>query len=270
MRAFILVRNQVNYPWQAIMEGVRACGDKAIAGYHNDPLDAQCAVVTWNDYGLASHVAGRARKAGGKHIVFENGYVAREDGFYAVGLNGVNGNDAQIVKVCGATRWSSLGVPMYPWRYNHDGYILVCGQRGGGYNMMAMPNEWPQRILEQLRHVTDRKILYRPHPERARLPESLPSHTCVVRADMPIDYWLQNAFACVVYTSNAATDALLQGVPVFYDGPTIACAALAQRGIQTIDKPVYPDREPFFWALAYRQWHEDEIKRGLPWRCLAH
>jgi hypothetical protein len=35
--------------------------------------------------------------------------------------------------------------------------------------------------------------------------------------------------------------------------------------LSEIENPAYPDREPWLWALAYKQWTLREVASGAPW-----
>lgn len=260
-----LVRRGPHWPWEAVERGLRAIGLDLSPRPRRAPGSL---VVTWNCYGAAAAEARAVRVAGGVHIVAENGYLARERGWVALGHGGVNGRDEipRKIALSGGRRLADLGLSLRPWRHNPRGHVLVCGQRGGGYNDMAMRDDWPDEVLTRLLQLTKRKILYRPHPGRPRLPRRQYGRRVeVVGAAEPLEALLRDAFVCVVHTSNAATEALLEGVPVVYTGPTIALAACAGRGLHMVESPPRPDRAEAFDELANRQWHVEEIERGTAW-----
>lgn len=82
--------------------------------------------------------------------------------------------------------------------------------------------------------------------------------------DEPLSAHLLNAWAMVVHTSNAATEALIAGVPAFFDGPHLVTEGAAQQGIEGIERPALPDRLPALQRLAWAQWSMREITRGDP------
>ena len=114
---------------------------------------------------------------------------------------------------------------------------------------MAMPNDWPETILSELRLHTDREIWYRPHPEKKIEPKCLPTNCKIVSCDDPIESQLINAHATVVWTSNSANDSLLNGIPVFYCGKTIICNELALQDISMIEDPLIKERLDTFYSV---------------------
>lgn len=272
--AFMFFRRHPSYPAYEVMKGIRSCGDD-VQPFDNVRINSDSVAVTWNCYGTSRRVAEKVKALKGKHVVFENGYLNRQDGYYAMGLDGINGNEANAIEGISDERFKKLNIKIKPW--NKKGkHILVCAQRGGGYNQMAMPNEWPEEILGKLINKTGMSIKYRPHPERQINLDTSNYLTDwhnveIIDHTQDINEQIKDAFAVVVFTSNAANEALLLGIPVFYCGPAISCSHLALQGIENIEQPFYPeDREQYFNYLAHRQWHKDEIESGEAWRNLIH
>lgn len=228
------------------------------------PAAPEDVLVTWNTYGNNAALATGFRRS----IICEEAYIRRVKGerHFAIGLNGHNGQGDNPIGA--AERWHGWNISVAPWR-DRGGHILVCGQRGFGYNQMAMPDDWPDRVYARLRAVTDRPIWYRPHPKRRRRMPTAPYDRIVDYAE-PLAVHLASCWAVVVYTSNAATDALLSGVPAFYDGPDLITAAAAQPEIAAIEAPRRGDRQAAFTRIAWSQWSVPEIIRGDPFaRLLA-
>jgi len=271
MTAYITIKKQEPYPWREVAAGVKACGDLTVAVWDPKDYNSHSIAATWNKYGTAARVADQIKAAGGTHIAIENGYMRREQGYFAMGINGINGRDERQVLVRRVHRFRKLQIRVEPRRENGN-HILVIGQRGGSYNDMAMPNDWPGQVIKQLNAITDRPIHYRAHPGRERLPHG---HDCLytqIDTRIPIGDALRGAHAVVVYTSNVATDALIQGVPVFFCGPAIAVQEAAEQGITNIETPVPVHRDnqmDILQDLASRQFHINEIERGTAWRILT-
>jgi len=220
-------------------------------------------LVIWNRYGAGAAAAGAFERAGEAVLVAENGYLGHDRAgraYYALARDGHNGTGRWPVG--GPERWRTLGRRLQPWR-RQGRHVLVCGQRGFGYNPMAMPDDWPQRVAAELRQVTDRPLWFRPHPaRRRRLPgagyDRLTDFTRPLAAD------LKGAWAAVVWSSNAATEALLAGCPAFYLAPHIVTAGAAEPGLANLEAPSRPERRPVFERLAWAQWSVAELATGTP------
>jgi len=218
-------------------------------------------LVSWNSYGNNE----RLGKLVGRHIVCEEAYVREIGGerYFALGLGGHNGNGRHHIG--DAERWNDWKISVNPWR-RCGTHILVCGQRGFGYNAMAMPDDWPDRVLPEIRRRTDRPVWFRPHPKRRRRMPSV-AYDRVVDFTEPLAAHLKVCWAAVVFTSNAATEALLAGIPAFYCGPNIVTRGAAEAGLEKLESPSFPDRMPAFTRLAWSQFSMSEI--GCGWAIKA-
>ncbi len=268
---FVVVRKRPEYPFQEIMDGIAACGDHAIKGYASQGGDSNTAIITWHPYGRQGTAAHCHLRLGGRHIVIENGYVRKDavgEAQYCVEFDGFNGQ-GWIPKHGSSTwKWARLGAEVRPWRQRGD-HILVCGQRGGDYSDYSMPMDWPDSILDRLSHLTDRPIKYRPHPGRPWRP-TLRKGVQLTDPRHPIYADLEGAHACVVWCSNAATEAIISGVPVFYQGPSLKLASIACDDLTLIEDPPMEHRGEALAELAWSQWSLSDLKRGDPWRFLMY
>ncbi len=246
----------------AIEAGAAAAGFKVRKGAHTPhPGDI---LLTWNLYAGPAAQAQKFKAAGADVVVCEESYIRVIGGekYFALGRGGHNGSGpAPAVR---PYRWASWNIPHAPWRTG-GAHILVCGQRGFGYNDMAMPDSWPGDVYKRLRKVTDRPLWFRAHPKRRRREASAPY-------DRTLDYnedfscHLTGAWALVVYSSNCATAALLAGIPVFYEAPHIVTKQACRRGIAALGAPYLGDRAAAFNRLAVSQWSVTEIRSGEPFR----
>lgn len=150
-------------------------------------------------------------------------------------------------------RFLSFRRPVQPWRTN-GAHILICPQspiycQMHGFDVM----HWIRDVTATLRTYTTRPIRVRWKKQR----------------DRSIAQDLINAWAVVVYSSAAALDALIAGIPVFVLAPFAAAYRMGLPDLAQIESPVFPDgREPFLWALACNQWTLPEIYTGVAWRAL--
>lgn len=261
--AFIMLRAAPAYRRDAFAAGFERLGYRVRFDAAPAEPERGDVLVIWNRYGAGAAAASAFDRVGQPVLVAENGYLGRDRRgrlYYALARDGHNGTGRWPVG--GPERWCALGRRLRPWR--RDGrHVLVCGQRGFGYNPMAMPDDWPDRVEAELRRLTDRPLWFRAHPaRRRRLPSA--AYDRLTDYAKPLAADLKDAWAVVVWSSNAATEALLAGCPAFYTGPHIVTAGAAEAGLANLEAPRRPERRPVFERLAWAQWSVAELSDGAP------
>lgn len=152
----------------------------------------------------------------------------------------------------GAARFNRLHLSIAPWQ-RKGRHILICPNSAiycglFGFNV----DQWIVSLTQTLRQYTEREIRVRWKDKRH-----------------PIEPALCEAHAVITYSSMAALDALLAGVPVFVLAPFAAAYRMGTPDLSQIETPVYPeDRESFFHSLASQQWTLRELASGVAWRDL--
>ena len=216
-------------------------------------------VVMYGDaYGLRSFLDAAIMSAR-DWVYLDNGYFkpGHFNGFYRVtrGAYACSGEPNAITQ-SRLRRWQNLKLDIKPWQ--RGSFILVCppGESYGRWRGLDL-GSWLQNTIETLRAHTDREIIVRTKPSPYE------------RRNNPIQEALQGAHALVTYASNTATEALLEGVPVFCNGPKSECSAyhMCERDFSKIETPHYP-AERLAWAceLAANQWSMGEIMNAACWR----
>jgi DNA-binding transcriptional LysR family regulator len=154
-----------------------------------------------------------------------------------------------------------------PHRFQLLHVDLVHEWRTEGASVVICPNspaymarfgidavQWTLDLAAQFQKVTDRPIVIRWKSSVSRRPLYVDLHT---------------AWMVVVFSSNAAIEALAAGVPVCVLAPWASSAPMGISDINLVETPYYPDdRIPFLWALAERQWSLAEMATGMAWRKL--
>jgi hypothetical protein len=146
-------------------------------------------------------------------------------------------------------RWRALGLAFSPWKRGGR-HIVVCppGDVFAESVGRFRSDEWLRMTLSELRRHTDRPIVVR--EKRAARQHTLSED-------------LVSAHALVTYMSNAATGALMDGIPVFCLGPC-AAQSMGRDDLAAIEDPHYPDdRERWAGVLADNQWTLDEVRQGF-------
>jgi len=222
----------------------RGAGGRVVTGA---PLELAPGPAAFYDVRGVEHLWRQAIRDGRTWYYMDNAYFdAARDRLYRAARNAVQ---ADGLGEPDWARWRALGINIGPWQ-RHGTHVLICAQSDDYLSLMG-ETAWTGRAVEALRRHTDRPIIVRRKNVRRHLAEDL-----------------RDAWAVVTFTSSAAIEALLAGIPAFCTG---RCAAspmgLAELG--QIEHPRYPeDRERWAAGLAAAQWSIDEIAAGVAWHAL--
>ena len=96
-------------------------------------------------------------------IILEVGGLKRNQ-TWKVAINGINRDAHFGNQDVDNTRWSKLNFNLQDWRTNGD-HIIVCGQNPQS-EAWDLPDisQWWKTVISEIRKVSDRKIILRPHP----------------------------------------------------------------------------------------------------------
>lgn len=156
-------------------------------------------------------------------------------------------------------RWEQHKIKFNPWRRGSKIIIAAPDEKPCKFYNIKL-NEWIEQTVATIKQHTDRPIVVR---QRA------PKRIDRIQTDT-LAQALTDAHALVTFNSNAATESILHGVPVFTTAPN-AAQPVALQDLTQIENPYYPDRDKLYaWAssLAYGQVHIDEMKNGSAMRII--
>lgn len=145
-------------------------------------------------------------------------------------------------------RWRRMETPLQPWQ--RGGRHIVLAAPTATYSAFHRTQNWLHETIEALSRCTDRQLVVRGKESKRPLGEDL-----------------KGAHALVAHASNAAVEAVIMGCPVFVH-PDSAASLVGRTDLSLIEKPIYPEREPWCHSLAYSQWNEEELVNGVLWRLL--
>lgn len=199
-------------------------------------------------------------------IIIERGFVQRED-YFMVGFNGLNNRaDFKLDVAHQSDRWGALGVKLKPFQ-NKGENIVVCGQVPSDASVQNVDIiKWCAETCTSLRQRTSKTVVFRPHPLALN---RTPAMLGVVNS--PNQYLkedLADAMVCVTYNSNAAVEAIIEGVPAMSFDPGSMAWDITSHELAYVEKPFFPSdaiRQQWANNLAYTQWNKDEFESGLPW-----
>lgn len=168
-------------------------------------------------------------------------------------------NAKQITKAEGddnSKRFEAFNIPIKPWRRELGGsHILLCPNSEAFLKLHGYAEgEWIKLVTAELRKYTTREIRLRWKSD-------------ATMKGMAFEAELQNCWAVVTFTSNAALEAILYGVPAFAGAPC-AASPLALDDLSRIDAPYYPtklERLRMACILANNQWTYSEYANGMAW-----
>lgn len=196
------------------------------------------------------------QSAGRAFIYWDRGYARRvfatwlprgeNGGFYRWHLNSFQ---MQAIRDVPRSRWDALRTAVTPWQRN--GRHIVVAQPTPTYSRFHGVAGWTDKTLDALALVSDRQIVIRGKESKR-----------------PLQADLEGAHALVAHGSIAAVEAVICGCPVFVDASS-AAALVGLTDLSRIEKPIYPEREPWLWSLASSQWNETELTDGTLWRQLT-
>lgn len=258
MTAFIHLRPDRHYKAEAFAKGFEALGHHVEFHEPYVPLGPDDVAVIWNKTARSRNTVQMAREGGGALIVAENGYYGRDengDQPFALALDGHCGSGRWFVG--DTSRLDALNIEFKPWRPIHEqrklNLALIACQRGIGSREMASPPMFEQTASARLTR-EGFQSRSRKHPGR---------HQPAV----PLMDDLKDMNCVVVWSSNCATTALIEGIPTYYCAPHIvtegaALPFLKSVGMRPMEGPDYEVRREAFNRMAWAQAFMGEIESG--------
>jgi hypothetical protein len=236
--AIIQLRKEPAYRREAFEKGLKRLGYIVDSEMRNRrPSSRDDLLVMWNKKaGQSEEQADDWERRGGTVIVTENAYLQRIDkSMYAISTHGHNGSG--WFPVGDEDRFSRLGFEIKPRQSNAEGHILVCGQRMVGSKLMASPPQWGEKTVAKLKARGEKNVRFRPHPGNF-VPK------------VPLFRDLKGCKECVIWSSAAGVQALVEGVPVRHAAPYWVCSDSS--------------RELALHRMSHGQWKVAEVENGEP------
>ena len=181
-------------------------------------------------------------------------------------------------------RWEHMkkiwNIKYEPWRKsNQEDPILFVLQPKDNWSMNELdPIQWFKDVYDKIRPITDRPFLIRPHPNHmAHIEERINEfpEDCKVIIGQKFfagdekKYYrfnfqeaIENCHAVVTHNSTASIDSCVRGIPTFATSDLAICWPVANKDLNNIETPKYPDRDQWVYDLGYKQWTEKEIRNG--------
>jgi hypothetical protein len=142
--------------------------------------------------------------------------------------------------------------------------IVVCGcsTKASAFDRVV---GWEEQAITELRRHTDRPIVYRPKPQRAKYGQLPPIAGTEYSHPMSrkLEHELVDAWAVVSHHSNAGLDALVAGVPCFQvEGVALSLGLDDLSKIETPRLPDADERQQLVNDVCYTQWNGREYEQA--------
>ena len=214
-----------------------------------------------------------------------------ETNYYKVGLNHFTYNEGKFFNHNSPSdRWKRIqkeqDIEIKPWRhdrYDDSKYILLLLQNpidtslNPLYERGEKYEEWVSKTIKQIRNITGKKIKVRLHPRfQSRFEKFDLSEADMISNNY--DGWnksnggnslyedFEKAWACVTFSSNAATEAVCEGIPVINLDNSSFSWPVSYHTLDILTNPVIEcnfDRTQWLYDCAYTQWTLEEINKGI-------
>lgn len=161
-------------------------------------------------------------------------------------------------------RWDRLKITARPFKRTGREVLVVAPDDKPCTFYNTTLDAWLAQTVNTIQQNTDRPIVVR-HRKPGMIKHNRDTETS-------FDTALTTAWAVVTFNSNAGTESILNGVPVFVTQAANAARPLALDDLSKIESPYYPtDDEVRAWAshLAYGQFHNNELENGTALRILT-
>lgn len=164
-------------------------------------------------------------------------------------------------------RPKKLGIFLTPYQHRRRGEILIAAQHERSLQWIGMPTmkQWTENTIEQIKNVTRRRIVIRPHPRNpftTKIPNTIlekPNKIPNTYDDFDIFY----GYHCVVnHNSGPAVQALIRGIPVICHSSSLA-GELSNK-IEDIENLILFPREEWLVKLCHTEWTIEELTQGIP------
>jgi hypothetical protein len=247
----------------AFAEGLRRHGWSVVIREDYEPCDL---LVKW---GVRDQkVIQIQRKSGGEICILERGYLGDRFQWTSVSFGGELNGRAEFRGVRSEPeRFSRYFADlMQPWD-RKPGYALLIGQVPGDMSI-AHTNivAWYRASAERLKQ-KGWQVKFRAHPVALQRGIAYAPPAGVAPIGGSLTAALAGAGVVVTFSSNAAVEAVLSGVPTVACDPGSMARAVASHRVD--DALIAPDRSRWANALAWKQWSAEEIASGDCWAAVS-
>lgn len=250
----------------AFAAGLRKHGWQAVLRDDYEPCDL---LVKW---GVRDRrIIDIQRKSGGEVCILERGYLGDRFHWTSVSFGGELNGRAQFrgVRNDPARFAAHFAMLMRPWQRQRRarGYALLIGQVPGDMSIKHVDIVgWYRRMAREL-GVKGWDVRFRAHPVALERGIAYAGPTSIKPIGGALKDNLAGADLVVTFSSNAAVEAILAGVPtIAMDRGSMAWPVTSHGA----DEPlIMPDRSQWAHELAWKQFSLDEMASGDCWAVVS-
>jgi hypothetical protein len=252
---------------QAALNSLRKQGHTV----HANSMDSDIAIVwsvLWHGrMGLNQQVWKTYQDTGRPVVVFDIGALSRGI-TWKVALTNINADGYYGHKErLDLDRPNKLGISLTKSTTKYSN-ILIAGQHAKSLQVVGLGRleEWVNTQITQLRQVTDRPIVVRPHP-RSNMNRNLLPSDIIFDTPQPVvnTYDSFNMhfqyYAVVNHNSGPGIQAAIAGVRPIVDVSSLAYPV--SNDMKDIEQPYTPDREQWLIEICHTEYTVNEIEQGI-------
>jgi hypothetical protein len=261
-----------------LASGIERCGDKVIRLWSHEYKEPCTDILV--HYGFDGSRNSDIAKAfleyvyaGLKAVYVDLGYfkmrreLGRYHDFHRFSINDRHPTKHFQLRKHPQDRADAVGARVVP-KMRQGKKIIVCGMspKASAFDYVI---GWEVAAITEIKKHTDRPIVYRPKPQRAKNGQ-LPPIDGTEYSDpitRRLEHELADAWAVVSHHSNAGLDALCHGVPCFQ--PEGVASVLGYADLCNIEHPWLPsfeERRQLVNDVCYTQFNGPECASGMAWR----
>lgn len=252
--------NQSETVWKAFLTGSQTVGLQTV----ENSLNADAAViwsVLWHGKMLQNKmVYDHYRKRNKPVFIIEVGALRRGI-TWKISVNHIT-RVGVYPNTFTKNRDKLLNIQLQTLSNSKDEFLIAC-QHAKSLQWEGQPDmrEWAQNKVNEIRTISDKPIVVRPHPRYPFQPFTAKDVRFETPIKLPDSYdvynIMYNYYAVINHNSGPSIQAGLAGAPIICDSSSLAYPISS-----TLESPQIKDREAWFQDLLHTEWTVEEIASG--------
>jgi hypothetical protein len=219
-----------------------------------------------------------------RRLIMDTRLITTETPHYSIGVDGIKGSADFFNKNSDSDRRKKRNINIQDWQTDGD-HILIIGQVYNSFGLSHIGRDLAKKyfvdLCKRIRLYTDRRILYRFHPNnndvnlinqlrqfrhRGNRLENIEFICGTREGKRPLSIDLKNAKCTITRTSAGCIDGLIQGIPCITEDSSNIAYPVCEYALANIESPRMPSRDQWVNNICYSEWSKEEFREGLPWK----